>query len=629
VPFLGVGRSGHSALAGLYIVTAARFPATDVHPLSPASRGYFLSAGPFRGRGTSRVRVVLSVLTAFVIGGLLAAGAAVPAFAAGTHSLTVKVNSSSGAPFLGLTIIAVPVLDGHTIAGDAAADGSWPLATAVSGHPGSYLFASLGDFDHTLYFETASKTEFSQLLGGVSDIDRAEVLPASQTTLSTSLATNAVITGTLKTATGAVAAGATVESYYFDGGQWEEYSYATTDSRGRYSLTDIDPGSYKLEFVSRGQTRPPLFSGGTTTLDAATAVNVEVATSTIANGVFPSFTGSISGRSTFMYNGEATFYLSDATPVAYPVTQAEWGTVEGVDYGRAVRGKPSTSHGAWSIAGLAPGDYVVQMQPRYYNQASQYLGSGTDGAELAQARVVHVGSKNVSAGLSSFYAGVQGGSVTISLTDTMAIPVSGAHVLLQRNSDSNEYYEGTTNSSGVVSLGKSGKYSIIQPGEFTVSVVMPDQSHEPLRSQLFVDSVANKVDYELWPVSSRPGFQQPPFISETSTVVGTSYTVSAYSITGREGDVSYQWLRNGHPIFGATTPTYRSRSSDLGTQLSARVSNSSFGFESPTSRSRLLESFRQRTSFLCSCRRPRSRRIRWYTPERSFVRVLVVGASTD
>jgi hypothetical protein len=337
------------------------------------------------------LRPVVGALIASIVAGALAVtGLAMPAAAAETHSLTVSVRSVAGTPLTGITIVAISVANGRETDADLLADGTYPKATAVSGKPGIYTFAALADVDHTLYFATPTTTSFAQLLGGASEIARAEVVPAAQSTLSVSLATNAVITGTVKSASAKAMNKAYVSAFRYNGTDWERYSTARTDSHGKYKLTDIDPGSYRLKFEAYGSTYSPMYSGGGASFDGATSYSVGVGTTTTVNAAFPKGTGTISGYAKVNYPDYEVyqyFGLAKAHALAIPVTvDPIYPNPRTFNFDGAVASAATGKSGAFSIKNLVPGTYVVKVIPWYYNQDAAFVG----GRNLQDARVITV-----------------------------------------------------------------------------------------------------------------------------------------------------------------------------------------------------------------------------------------------
>jgi len=68
-------------------------------------------------------------------------------------------------------------------------------------------------------------------------------------------------------------------------------------------------------------------------------------------------------------------------------------------------------------------------------------------------------------------------------------------------------------------------------------------------------------------------------------VVGATLTASAGSWNPSDAAVGYQWLLDGQPVAGATTPSYPIRASDLGHSLSVRVAASKTPWTSSTATS--------------------------------------------
>ena len=524
-------------------------------------------------------RLARVLLSATVLGGLLAAGLPVAASAApqATHTLTVTVRNVTGTPIPGLTVLAIPVADGTVIAGDRAADGSYKKAKAVKGKIGVYSFASLGDFDHTLYFGTATSTTFAQLLGGVSDIDRAQVVPSGQSTISVSLATNAVITGVVKNPAGKVLAKTLVTAYYSNGTDWLRYSSALTDSKGKYTLKDIDPGSYRLSFRTVGRDYPILYSGNAPRLEAATAFVVGVGTTTTANATFSAIGGGIKGSARVEYEDYedyGDYPLAGTRVVAYPViSEGNWSTPKVVDFDHGVASATTGKSGAFAIKNLAAGKYVVALSPGYYNQSLRYYG----GPGLSNAIIVTVDAGSVTKiGHIVSRQTYRGGSITITVKDNLGAAVPGADVLLQSTSETDYYYRALTNSKGVVSFGKSGKAHTIQPGDFDI-VVSTNGVFAPKWQPVPINDGPNVETISLAPPAQPAGFVAAPSIAQTGLIVGTKYTVVAQA-KRTTSTLGYQWLRDGRPIYGADAATYQSRAADAGTVLSVRVSSSQEGY---------------------------------------------------
>jgi hypothetical protein len=501
-----------------------------------------------------------------------------PAAAAETHSLTVSVRSVAGTPLSGITIVAISVADGRETDADLLPDGTYPKATAVSGKPGVYRFAALTDVDHTLYFATATSTSFAQLLGGASEISRAEVVPAAQETLSVSLATNAVITGTVKSASAKAMNKAYVSAFRYSGSEWERYSTARTDSHGKYTLTDIDPGSYRLKFEAYGGTYSPVYSGGGVSFDEAASYSVGVGTTTTVNAAFPKGTGTISGYAKVQYEDYeeyGSFGMAKAHAFAIPVkVSAEYPVTRTFAFDAAVASAATSKSGAYSIKNLRPGAYVVKVVPWYYNQSARYVG----GDSLQTARIITVSSGKTSSKNNAYsYQSYEGGSLSVtSRKASNGAVISGADVLVQSDNDPDYFFSGKTDATGWVSFGVSGSHRTMQSGTYTVTITT-DGAYAPYTTTKWVDASTNSVWASLAVPAKPAGFVAAPSIAETSLSVGTTYVVSAEA-KRTTATLSYQWMRDGRPIWGADDAAYTSQDGDIATQLSVRVSSYQFGY---------------------------------------------------
>lgn len=523
-------------------------------------------------------RALTAFIASTVLGGLLASGLVLPAAAAETHSLTVSVTNVTGTPLTALTVIAIPVSAGHIELDSVSRGSGFPVAAAVSGSAGDYRFEAIPAVEHTLYFATPTSTTFAQFLGGASDVDRAQVVAADTTTLSVSLASNSVVTGIVTSPAGKALSGAVVRAYYFNGSTWSLYTSAKTSKSGKYTLTDIDPGSYVFRFASQKGEYAPFYSGGVVSIGDATATNIPVASAVSVNGRFPKFSGSLTGKTTFAYKGWGSYPLDKARAIAYPVT-GNSSYVE-PDFDRPVYSAVSSKSGAWAIKNLAPGNYVVRLEPGYYNQPSLYLGSDGVEHEANQARVFTVKTaKATSTGRSSFNVGDNGASITFtarSVYDSYA-PIEGVEVRLERTANPAEYYEGMTKADGTVVFGRVGKNHVIQPGEFSYTVTSQGRFQSGRGSRVLV-SGANTVSLAMYHTTPQNYFYNGPKILETKTAVGTTYAVS-YVDGHWAAEYTHQWLRNGYPIYGADQMSYTSTSSDLGAQLSVRIRVKELGYD--------------------------------------------------
>jgi hypothetical protein len=535
---------------------------------------------------------------------MLAVGVSVPASASPSLTdYTVKVVNKAGTALTGIDVYALQVSNGA----EAMQDPAWQ-AVPVLGKAGYYKFSATQPAGHktpaaptngqlqvgtsyTLEFDptgTPAKSAFSQLLGGATFIDDAKTFTpgGGNAMVTASLAGNGIISGKITGPTGTALSGAAVQAYNFDGTNWFPYSFTYTSSSGTYSLTDIDPGSYRLEVYPAAGNYAPIFSGGAHTFDAASSVYVGLGGTMTVNAKFTAGTGSIAGTSNILYSdsGRAVPF-EKATPVAIPVTSTSGGFATGIDLDKSVYGVASSSKGAWSITGLVPGKYLVQMQPYYIGDPTYFLGTGDPVSTYTEAKVFTVGTGKVSAGTTQFSGDAeQGGYLDVNV-DLASMPYTGVLQYSLTNDTVSYESEQVSDNTGSVQLGFDQSVidgeggGLLQPGKYTLTVVDPSGSYAPLKEDVILQPGENGLaagTLALALPSPQPGFSSPATIAQTATIVGTRYTVAA-TPTRSTAAPSYQWFRGTHAIFGADAASYTSIGADVGTQLSVRVTESEFG----------------------------------------------------
>ena len=553
---------------------------------------------------SSRGRFTLSATVALIAAGMLAVGISVPASASPSLTdYTVKVVNKAGTALTGIDVYALQVSNGA----EAIQDPAWQ-AVPVSGKAGYYKFSATQPAGHkataaptngqlqvgtayTLEFDptgTPAKSAFSQLLGGATFIDDAKTFTpgGGNTTLTASLAGNGIISGKITGPTGKALSGAAVQAYNFDGTNWFPYSFTYTSSTGAYSLTDIDPGSYRLEVYPAAGNYAPIYSGGAHTFDAASSVYVGLGGTATVNAKFTAGTGSIAGTSKILYTDYGiTVPFEKATPVAIPVTTTSGGFASAINLDKSVYGAASSSTGAWSITGLTPGQYLVQMQPYYIGDPAYFIGAGAPVSTFTQAKIFTVGATKVSAGTTTFSGNAEQGAYLDVNVDLASAAYKGVLQYSLTNDTVSYESEQVSNNTGGVQLGfdqsvnEGNGGGLLQPGKYTLTVVDPSGTYSPFTEDVVLQPGENDLaagTLALALPSPQPGFSSAATIAQTATTVGTRYTVAA-TPTRSTATPTYQWFRGTHSIFGADAASYTSIGADVGSQLSVRVTESEFG----------------------------------------------------
>jgi hypothetical protein len=535
------------------------------------------------------VRSALVALVALVVGGMLALGISAPAFAVATVAVTVKVVNKAGTAVPTSAVYPIEVADGVLAPGGA----DLPAASPVSGKPGYFSATLTVGQVYTLVIDptgTSANNGTWEYLGGGEDLNEAQTFVPSSTNdfVTATFAAEGVITGKVTSPTGAVLKNAEADAFEFVGGVWKSIAYSYTGSTGIYTLTNLSPGSYKMKFFAASQNYPPVYSGESQTLDAASAVSITPGKTVTVNAKFVTFTGSMSGIARINYDGEL-FADVGAIASAYPVTTQSGGHAVTIDYGHAVSSAAVNSKGAWTISNLALGSYVIDIVPAYYNESAQWAGTDdpSEGLTSAALFTLTTAGQKLAVGetdlLANDFAGSQPEITVRNSTGTLA--VSGAEVSLTSDSDGLEYLTGISGSSpsAFVPLtygdGTPVNNSNLQPGWYTVDVIDPLEAHEPYIHDEYFGFGSSQLQVNLLDTTVAPGFSAQPTISQSDAHVGTTYTVAGEVAARGDASFEYQWLRSGKPIYGATLPGYTSTGADLDYQLSVRVTASSFGFE--------------------------------------------------
>ena len=551
----------------------------------------------------SSFRVLIGALVALVVAGLLALGMSAPAFAS-TFTLTVKLTDKAGTALTHYDVWPIALND--STGEEAFLDDPDP-ATAVSGKPGYYQIADLDSSTHyTLQFApdgTTATDGMVQYLGGSGTVAGALLVPSGSSFVSASLATGGTLTGKVTSPTGAAVKDADVEIYEYDGSNWVDQNYELTNSSGVWTLPNVEPGSYKFHFYTPNAKYSQIWSGGATSEATATATYVSPGAKVTVNQKFAAGTGSIAGTLRYGLGGDTSDYKwSHWTPVAIPISGST------LDRSRQIVGAASSSSGAWSVGSLEPGNYVIEFLPYYLGQQDEYLvapsgptsSSVSSTASAATQFTVTAGHKTTAATGTVIDGqadgdgnGLLGGlSVTVENNNGSA-KVSGALVDVVRDADGLEYVSGTSNSNGFAPLSYSDGTAVstdgevndgpglLYPGNYTILVVDPTGANEPYNASVAIGYGANNLTIKLPTLIHAPGFSTLPTLSSSTARVGTHYVASGavvYRTTDPTTKISYQWLRNGAPIYGATTATYDSTGGDYGRHLAVRATVSSFGF---------------------------------------------------
>jgi len=377
---------------------------------------------------------------------------------------------------------------------------------------------------------------------------------------------------------GKAVVGASVTVY----GPDEEFAgTTTTDAKGEYTVSALSEGSYKVEFkdspyVTQYYNKKTLFGAADPVLvtEGATTPNID------AEMLEP---GKIAGRVT----------NSAGAPLAGVVVDVYTTTNDFI----VVKSAFTNANGEYAVEGLAEGEYRVKFSPTENEYLEQYY-SGQSSFESANPVVVTTGK--TAAGIGATL--VEGGKITGIVTDAYthqglakigvfaSSPGAGGGGFGFAITNAKGEYAITGLGTGAYKVGFSWEYSEAEEKACEHAPRCPPKYITQYYSGQPSVVTANPVTATVGAVTaginvamvpSAPFNTAGPGISG-KPLVGSLLTCSSGSWTGEPelalvagwplvGTFSYQWLRDGTPIAGATSDAYIVQAADLGHSLICEV----------------------------------------------------------
>ncbi|MFZ2504197.1 MAG: carboxypeptidase regulatory-like domain-containing protein [Nocardioides sp.] len=430
-------------------------------------------------------------------------------------------------------------------------------------------------------------------LGAATSVDLAE--DESRTGVDAALVAGGSIKGVLRNAAGQGLGYCQVQAFTPDGHLVTRA--AMTDAHGGFTIGGLTSGNYLVRvmplYYSNCLGGEQLYDGGaaelTPDLAEATAVSVTVGEPTAIGTLVYRKGGSISGSVRLPFG--ATYYDRTVTAID-PAT----GEVKGRSYADAT--------GAYLIRGLAPGSYRVEFArssgPAV--SAAEYYNDIAEGAGPAGATLVTVGwgerVDDIDARLRL------GGSLAGRLVDTRGRALEcEIELVTLDDSLTRRMMWAQTGRFNVGGL-STGQYLIrvadngakCHKGDHYWAGGDGTMVTDPAKA-VVINAVAG-VDARLSVPMVYGSKAQPRPVTNVvlpsvsgAPVVGGVLTANPGTWDPADVTVSYQWLRAGTAIPGATASTYRPVAADLGAWISVRVSAAKTGMitaEATSSAKRIL-----------------------------------------
>lgn len=519
-------------------------------------------------------------LFAVLFAALMLAGVQAPAaYADDDVAVTVNVTTKAGTPLPGLAVYAYPVED-HAVAREGV--------TGVFLGGKSYSFTLDDETQYAFYFDAPpnATTAFDQFLGGTTFVEEADYWSyvTGQTTLDVTLATNSTITGKVTGASSALLSGVSVYPWRFDGNGWFrlDEAVAKTTSAGVYTMRNLEPGTYRLEFAPSNLTGYlSEFSGNTTVFANAAAVNVGLGTAVTSNAAL-ALGGTISGTvklkdCTIGTPPNCNVVPNGITAYAFRLNPDNTLNTELPPFAS----RQTTTTGAWSIPGLPSGRYKVKLRDTLDPDFPVFVDKWTQNADSSSAARIYTitGTSKIVESVAAtmpFYQETADTSLVLTVKDHTGAAIGDdaeVYIVPQGSTDQTQHF---------LLVGGTTYFPFMAPGTYDVYVDPPTGADAPFVGTQSIGIGANTWNITLAAPSSFQ-FTTPPSIANSATAVGSTYVVDPGQTSFDDDDVqySYIWLRGDTPIFGSqstTSSSYTSRGVDYGSTVRVIVRADTFGY---------------------------------------------------
>jgi len=483
----------------------------------------------------------------------------------GVATIVARITDAKGAAVKGAWVEIVAVKNGGR-----DWDGPSAIAYAVPGKSGSYS-ADLPT-GHTYTILTDAKGSYWQYLGGVPVGDNGTAVASAKTfevetgvnTVDVSLYSAGAVSGTVKSTAKKALAGVRVYLYGWNGTSWERTYFAGfTDKKGAYSAINVQPGSYKVTFDTADTPSSAFvsnFNFVSEDLSAITPIYVGKGASVVANGTLVpggSITGSITNTNGVVAKNVAII------PIKLEGQSGDWYSRVAYNAGFAF----TNAKGKFTATGLPAGTYALSFTDHSAPETG-LLGNTYTLDENVTYYTVTAGKVTTIPGKIELPA--FGTTERATVTGSVSPAVEG--IFGEVRFDSTE----GLNSDYVILDGTSDFSITLAPGEYNWSSNFESSEngieYSAQSGTIYLEEGSNTLTVVAEPKSSL-SFDVSPVITldgsaATTVAVGNELFANAEWSKGRS---SYQWLRDGVPIFGATLSTYSPRGGDIGTNISVRV----------------------------------------------------------
>jgi hypothetical protein len=508
-----------------------------------------------------------------------------PASAVVTQGISGTVTDDGDAPLQGIEVYFARQLDGGGIApsGSVTTDaaGKYAVQLATTGSYVVVFFDPEGDhvtefWDDVTAFEDATAVP----------VTTSQVTPA----ISPQLATAGHITGHIEGSGGTPIAGAAIDTYQFDGQQWDYApAYADTDANGDYDLS-VAPGTYRLEFYADGYLGE--FYDDAAAVEDGTSITVAAGATVSGKDAVLQKAASLGGMVTLPAGANPDDSDGDVTVVDTETGDPVGGTQLSADEETS----PGSNTYPWTVTDLPAGSYRVEFghvdgqatsEAEFYNDHPESAGPGSANPIALQAGQERT---DINATLRA------GGTISGTVVDDNGDPVTDCYVLAVRQGFVTR--AGMTGADGSFQVGglTTGDYGLL------VGVTVPGSKCSTPEYYTNENGDLSPTPTGLIHVPAAPGSNTaidptlvylgsvapapsvtnttPPTVPGGAPTVGTQVTANPGTWNPADVTLSYQWRANGGVIPGATGQSYTPPAEATGLKLSVTVTASKTGYTS-------------------------------------------------